>query len=123
MAGEDTLKGNRFAVRWEGPVAVVSLPVEIDIANERQLDEELGAVLRAVPSVLVVDMSGTRFCDSSGVAALVRAWKRARVLEVAFRVAGPGDAVVRVLRVLGADRLLEICPSVDAALPEGSEAC
>lgn len=86
------------------------MPVDVDIANEREVDEELGALLGMEPTVLVVDMTRTRFCDSCGIAALIRAWKRARVLGIGFRIAGPQEPVMRVLLVLGAHRLLEIYP-------------
>lgn len=91
------------------------MPAEIDIANEREVAEELNAVLGMRPCPLVVDMTETRFCDSSGMAAVVRAWKRAAALHVPFRVAVCSDSVLRVLRVLGADRLLQVYPSLAAA--------
>ena len=102
-------------------MAVVTLPDEADIANEREIDHELSVLLGMEPRVLVVDMTSTRFADSSAVAALIRTWKRAQVLGVSFRIAGPCPAIMRVLQTLGADRLLDIYPSLDAALVEKTE--
>ncbi len=116
------LSAGGFPVRWDGAVAVVTLPAEIDVANVREVDHELGVLLGMEPGVLVADMSGTRFADSSGAAALIRAWKRARVLGVALRIAGPCPPVMRVLRMLGADRLLAIYPSLGAALADKTQA-
>ena len=110
-------------MRWSGTLAVMTMPAEIDVANEREVGEVLNSLLGRQPSPLVVDMSGTRFCDSAGIAALVRAWKRAQVLDVPLRVAAPAESVLRVLRVLGATSLLDIYPSLNAALPpEATEA-
>jgi anti-anti-sigma factor len=96
---------------------VVKLPAELDIANEREVDSELQSLLTAQhASPLVVDMTETRFCDSAGIAALIRAWRRASVLGACLRVAVSSVAVLRTLRVAGADRLLDIYPGVDAAL-------
>lgn len=104
-----------FPVHWDAATAVVTMPPEVDIANERQVDEELGALLGLEPRLLVADMTRTRFCDSSGVAALIRAAKRARTLKIEFRVAGPRTSIRRVLEVTGADQVVDIYPSLAAA--------
>ncbi len=73
-------------MHWRGSLAVVVLPAEIDIGNDRVVDEELGTVLTAQrAAVLVADLTQTRFCDSAGIAALVRAWKRASTLGAGLR--------------------------------------
>ena len=52
--------------------AVVSAPAEIDASNAAQLRAALVAADGSCPTV-VVDMSQTVFCDSTGTSALVRA--------------------------------------------------
>lgn len=103
-----------------GSLAVVTLPAEIDIVNDRQVDEELNSLLGAQrAAVLVADLTATRFCDSAGVAALVRAWKRASTLGIGLRVVVPaGGQVLRILQVLGADRILDVYSSLEEALAE-----
>jgi anti-anti-sigma regulatory factor len=47
--------------------------------------------------IVMADMSGTKFCDTSGVHGLVMAYKRAKASHSGFRVmVGPGE-VRRVL--------------------------
>lgn len=116
--GEDACGTGRFPVRWAGSLAVVTLPAEIDVTTQRQTDEQLGALLGARPGILVADMSGTRFCDCSGVRALLQASCWARMLEIPFLVEGACKPVMRLMHVLGADRLLEVYPSLEAALAE-----
>ena len=61
-------------------------------------------------------MSGARFCDTSGIHALVMAHKRAQASGTEFRVvAGPGE-VRRVLDILRLDTVLAIYPRLDLAL-------
>lgn len=110
-------------MRWRGSLAVLTLPAEIDVVNDREVDEELNSLLSVQhASPLVVDMTQTRFCDSAGIAALVRAWRRAAVLGTGLRVVVPAGPVLRILQVLGAAQILDIYPSLDNALEEESQA-
>jgi hypothetical protein len=63
---------NRYPLMING-VAVVSAPVEIDIANAEQLRAVLLEAGRRGHGTVVVDMTRTRYCDSAGVSALVAA--------------------------------------------------
>src|ERR1700688_119765 len=67
----------RYPVLWIGQVAVVTLPTEIDVTNADMVREELLSVLNQGAALLVADLSKTSFCDSAGVGALVRAFRRA----------------------------------------------
>jgi anti-sigma B factor antagonist len=103
-------------VLWLGQTAVVSLPVEIDIANAGQVREDLLAVLNRGPATLIVDMTRTTFCDSAGVNAIVRAYKRAEACGARMRLVASAPTVQRVLAITGVDRLVGTWPSVAAAL-------
>jgi anti-sigma B factor antagonist len=106
----------RFPVLWLGQVAVISLPVEIDLSNADQIREDLLTLVNRGAATLVVDMGGTTFCDSAGVNALVRALKRATANGTGMRLAVSTHAVRRVLDITGVDHLIDIYPSVAAAL-------
>jgi anti-sigma B factor antagonist len=108
------LTGASTRAVWAGPVAVMELPGEIDIGTVRAVDEELNSLLGRRPGAVVVDLTKTRFCDSSGIAALLRAWRRASVLAVPFRLAC-SEPVLQLLRLVRADEVLEIYPTVTAA--------
>ena len=66
----------RFPVTWSGRTAVVGVPGEVDLTNSESLRDELLNALNAGAVGLVVDMTGTTFCDSAGIAALTRAARR-----------------------------------------------
>ena len=70
---------------------VVTLPGEIDMANADRVGKDLEAAFGPGVGVVVADMSGTRFCDTSGIGAMVLACQRAQARHAGCRVvAGPG---------------------------------
>jgi anti-anti-sigma factor len=103
-------------VRWAGHSAIISLPAEIDINNAGQVSDELLRVLDQGAATLVVDMTGTTFCASAGVHAVLRAHKSATAIPVKLRLVAGGRAVWRVLELTGADRVIDTYPSLDTAL-------
>jgi anti-sigma B factor antagonist len=107
--------GEQYPAVWGGQVAVVSLPAEIDIANGDYIREDLLSIINRGPALLVVDMSVTDFCDSAGVNALIRAFKRAAANGAEMRLVVPNRNVQRILALTGVDRLIDIYPSVSAA--------
>ena len=112
----------RFPVLWIGQVAVVTLPPEIDVTNADMVREELLGVLNQGAALLIADLSKTSFCDSAGVSALVRVFRRAATSESAMRMVVSTPAVQRVLSITGVDRLVDTFPSVAASLAgQGSQ--
>jgi anti-anti-sigma factor len=106
----------RFPVTWSGQSAVVSTPAEIDVTNADGLREALLGALNAGALGLVVDMTATTFCDSAGVAALTRATRRAAASHATLRLVVISQPVLRVLSIVGIDRLIDIYPTVSAAM-------
>ena len=104
-------------VRVVGGLAVITLPDEIDLLNVGQIQQELAELVGSRPGSLVVDMTQTRYCDSAGIATLVRVAKAARAAQVPLRIA-VSDPVTRIMRLLGAERVIDVYPSLAAALGE-----
>ena len=69
-------------------------------------------------SLVIADMTATTFCDSAGVTALVRTARKASASGTGLRVAASAPAVTRVLAITGVDRLIEVYPSVAAAMAD-----
>jgi anti-sigma B factor antagonist len=103
-------------VLWIGRVAVLALPVEIDVTNAGAIGADLLSALDQGAVLLVADMSKTTFCDSAGVSALVRTFRQAVAGSSALRLVVGTPAVHRVLSLTGVDRLVEVFPSVAACL-------
>ena len=106
----------RYRVLWIGQVAVVTLPVEIDLTNADAVRADLLSVMSQGAALLIADMSKTSFCDSAGVSALVRTFRQASADAIAMRLAVGTAAVRRVLSITGVDRLIDTYPSVAASL-------
>lgn len=105
-----------FALLWSGRTAVLRLPSEIDLTIADDLREALLSVLNQGALALIADMSATTFCDSAGITALIRAARRAEANGASMRIAAVTPLVSRVFGLVGIDRLIEIYPSVDAAV-------
>jgi anti-sigma B factor antagonist len=107
-----------YPVLWIGQAAVIRLPAEIDITNADQVREDLLSVLNQGAVLLIADMSEVTFCDSAGVGALVRTFRRAEASQSELRLVISTRAVHRVLTLTGVDRLLNIYPDVAAAMSD-----
>ena len=96
----------------------MTLPAEVDIANAEQVRDDLLSVVTQDASLVIADMTATTFCDSAGISALVRVARQATAHGSGLRLAASAPAVTRVLALTGVDKLIEVYPSVAAALAD-----
>lgn len=108
----------RYPVLWVGQAAVVSAPVEVDVTNADDIVNCLLSTISNGARVLIVDMTATTFCDCAGVHATVTSWTRAAAEGISLRLAAAAPAVTLVLGITGASRVIDIRPTVAAALTE-----
>jgi anti-sigma B factor antagonist len=107
-----TVDGHR--VRWVGQQAVIAMPAEIDVTNADPIGQALVIAASQDTPVLIIDMSGTTFCDSAGVRAIITAHQHAATTGTRLLlVAAP---VLRMLTLTGVDQLIPIYPTLAAAL-------
>jgi anti-sigma B factor antagonist len=104
-----------FPVEVVEGVPVVTAPEEIDITNAAGLKAALLEAARPGRTLVVVDMSRTRFCDSAGLNALVTADRRAQADGGEIRLV-VGEAVARVVALTGVDRVVAVYASLEDAL-------
>jgi anti-sigma B factor antagonist len=105
-----------FLVEVTGGVPVVAAPEEIDITNAGTLRAALLEAAARGHGAFVVDMSRTRFCDSSGLHALVAAHRRARAEDGEVLLVIPDAAVLRVFAINGMDQVIPNFASLAEAL-------
>ena len=96
------------------PWAVIALPEELNVQNSARAAAELAGAGQQAATV-VGDMSDTRFCDSSAVAALLRAHKDLAAKGNELRLVITALPVLRILSITGADQVLRIYDSRAAA--------
>lgn len=88
---------------------LLELSGEIDHHGARDAMREMElAVDAALPKKLVLDMTGVTFMDSSGIALILRAQQRMRLLDGSVLVCHVPEQAKRVLDAAGIGRLVTI---------------
>lgn len=111
----------RFPVGLVGGVPVVTAPGEIDITNAVDLRAALLDAAGNGHKRFVVDMTGTRFCDSSGVHALAAAHQRALANDCELLLAVSDAGVLRVFAITGIDRIIPNFATLEEAVGHAAE--
>jgi anti-sigma B factor antagonist len=111
------MSATTYPFQMAGGVPVVTTPAEIDMTTAGQLRAVLFEWHTRGHATVVVDMTGTQFCDSAGLRELVRAHKRARAEGAELRLVLPADgAVPRIFTVTGLDHLIPHFAALEQAL-------
>jgi anti-sigma B factor antagonist len=97
---------------------VVRPPADIDVTTAGQLEVDLVSAASEGPTV-VVDMSQTQFCDSTGISVLNQARERAEADGGQLRLVITSASVLRIFAVTGIDQLFPIFTSLPDALAVG----
>ncbi|HET9893857.1 MAG TPA: STAS domain-containing protein [Streptosporangiaceae bacterium] len=108
------MEEGRSAATTAAP-SVVTLPREIDATNSDLVHSDLIAMCVCGVTMVIADLSSTKFCDSSAVRALVRAHQFAAGAGIELRFVVSSPSVLRVLELSGLRNVLRLYPSVDAA--------
>ena len=88
---------------------LLELSGEIDHHSARNAMREMElAVDAALPKKLVLDMTGVTFMESSGIALILRAQQRMRLLDGSLLVCHVPEQAKRVLDAAGIGRLVTI---------------
>jgi len=69
VGGEPLMADTRRLPHAGATTIVVALPVQIDMTNADQVGKDLDAAFDPGVGVVIADMSGTSFCDTSGIRA------------------------------------------------------
>lgn len=96
----------RVEVRHADATTVISVSGELDLASSPALEEELERVAQSDAQLVVVDLRGLEFMDSTGLSVLVRAHQRAEENGRRLGLINGSQQVQRLLTLTGvADRL------------------
>src|SRR3954451_6395122 len=91
-----------------GTAVQVALEGELDIGTAPRLEDDLRRVEADGPELLVIDLSGLEFMDSTGLRLLINADMRARDAGRRLVLGRANEMVQRVLRLTRLDERLEI---------------
>jgi anti-anti-sigma factor len=105
MAAPDATPPQRLTVSsqatGDGSIRVAAAG-ELDIAGVDMLSAAMSTAIDRSPVAILVDLDALTFMDSSGVATLIAAQRRANAQGVTFAVTNTRGIVRRVLELTGA---------------------
>ncbi len=114
--GNETTPSLALSIRTAVGITVAELAGELTMACAPALREQLHGLLRPDRGRLVLDLSKVIWCDANGLAVLVGAGRRARLLGGFLRLAAVPPQVDRVLHSTGLHRHLGVFATVQAAI-------
>jgi anti-sigma B factor antagonist len=97
-------------------VELVAVSGELDLSNAFELRRQVEASLRSRHSAVLVDLSGVKHMDSTGLAALIDAHQAVQERRGRLALVIGSEPVRRTIEVRGLDRLFRIFATRDEAL-------
>jgi len=105
----------RVDTRRAGTTQLVRITGELDLSNARELTDALGHAVPDDVTLVIVDLSGTTYLDSGGIAAFFRLSQRLRDRRQDLRLVVPDTSPIRA--VVELTRLSQVIP-VDESAPD-----
>jgi anti-sigma B factor antagonist len=91
---------------------VVEVAGDLDMSTTPELRDQLRQLVESGVQAVVVDLTGVGFMDSSGLGALVVAYKDLRERGGSLALAGVGRSVRTVLSITSVDRVIDVFGTV-----------
>jgi RND superfamily putative drug exporter len=98
-----------------GDAIRLRLSGELDLATKHRLAAELSEVEAEAPELLVIDLGGVDYMDSTGLAELIGAARRARQRGRRIVLLRGREPVEQILELAGLDGVFERAPDAEAA--------
>jgi anti-sigma B factor antagonist len=106
-----------LAVHPNGQGVILSVGGEVDLATAPQLHAKLADLVEVGEAgSVVVDLTPVGFMDSTGLTALLTAHRRARARGHTIRLVCPAGPVLRVLRLVGMEKVFSVYSSLAEAV-------
>jgi anti-sigma B factor antagonist len=107
----------KFIVENREKVAIVSTNVEkLDALQAPELKSEILLQNKAGVRNLILDLSSTRYIDSSGLSAILVANRLCRDVNGSFVLTGLQDAVKKLITISQLESVLKITPTLNEAV-------
>ena len=106
-----------FSSEHKGNVAVVYSQVDkLDSTNAPELKSLFIHLNKSANNLIVLDMSQTKYCDSSGLSAILIANRLCKDTSGSFHLAGLQPEVLKLLQIAQLDKVLNLSENLDSAL-------
>jgi anti-sigma B factor antagonist len=113
------MPATEYSFQMVGGVPVVTAPAEIDTTTAGQLRAILVQWQSRGHATIVVDLTGTQFCDSAGLRELAVAHKRGVASGGGLRLVTPAEgAFPRIFTVTGLDGIIPHFATIQQALAD-----
>lgn len=95
--------------------------------NEKRFDSQIAGLVKGEFTILlhtedskklILDLSEVEYCDSSGLSAILLAYRILQADEGQIRIAAPTKNVKKLIEISQLDRILPISKDVEAAINE-----
>lgn len=108
-----------FSVNQQNSTAVITVNVEkLNAANASGLKAELVVLNKNHVNNIVIDMAKVKYCDSSGLSAVLVANRLCKDTNGKFVICGLQDNVKRLIEIAQLDKVLTIASDQEQALQE-----
>lgn len=100
---------------------VVAVSGEVDIFTAPDLKRTMAQAIEGGARLLVVDLTHTRFLDSTALGVLIGAVKRLRPLDGRLAIVNTEPSTAKTFQITGLDRIFTIVATRDEALKAVSD--
>ena len=106
-----------FIINQNNDTATVKTNVDkLNAANAPELKSELLVLSKKSVNNIVIDMSATKYCDSSGLSAILIANRMCKDTNGQFVLCGLQENVMKLIQIAQLDKVLTIVDSEKDAL-------
>jgi len=107
----------KFEIENKDKVVIVKTKVEkLDAIHAPELKSEMVMMNKNGTKNMILDMSETRYCDSSGLSAVLVANRLCRENKGTFVLCGLQDSVEKLINISQLNSVLKITPTVNEAI-------
>jgi anti-sigma B factor antagonist len=105
-----------FIIAQDINFTVIQSSIEkLDASNASDLKSELHLLNKAGVNSIILDLSKTRYCDSSGLSAILTANRLCKDTNGKFILCGLQENVAKMIRIAQLDKVLSISDTVSEA--------
>lgn len=109
----------KFTVEHDDNVVIFTLKESrLDSTTAPNVKAELLILCQPTISALIVDLSHVDYADSSGLSALLLAYRQLRDYKIPVALVGVRETIRNLFRISQMEWLFEFYPTVEAALQE-----
>lgn len=107
----------KFEIENKDKVVIVKTKVEkLDAIHAPELKSEMVMMNKNGTKNMILDMSETRYCDSSGLSAVLVANRLCRENNGTFVLCGLQDSVEKLINISQLNSVLKITPTLNEAI-------